>query len=104
MEPLILYIFQYLFIPFFPGEVQGTFNQRKMGIGLGKITQQALGLEIDILTEESQVIAIPQHPFKPYPRAFFLSDPEKAVDKPESANGKRGGGKAKVVFILVAEK
>ena len=87
-EILILYTHQDLLITGFSREIEGTFYQRQMGIGLGEIPQQSLSFKIDILAEKPQVIAIAQYAIKPLRGALYLPDLEQTVDKPECADGK----------------
>ena len=55
---LLAYGFQYLFLTALAGEIDSTFNQGQMRIRLREIPKQAFGLEINILTKETQMVAV----------------------------------------------
>ena len=55
-------------------EIQGTFYQGQVGIRLWEIPQQSLGLKVDILAKQPEVIAIAQYAIKPLPGPFYLPD------------------------------
>jgi hypothetical protein len=59
-----------------------------MGIRLREITQQALGLKINILAKESQMVAMAQQTFKKFQSLLFLPYFKEAVDEPKGTNGK----------------
>ena len=58
-------------------------DQCQMGIGLGEISQHPFGLEIQILAEQPQMVAIAQQSFELFQGPFLLPDLEQAVDEPE---------------------
>ena len=55
---------QNLLFAFFSREVDGALYKCQMGVGLWKITQQSLTLEVYIFTEKSQVVGVRQQFFE----------------------------------------
>ena len=70
------------------GEVDSTVYKCQMGIGLWKIAQQPFWFKIDILTKESEVIAVLKQLIEKFFGLFNFSNFEQAVYKPESTDGK----------------
>ena len=56
----LTYGFQYFLISLLFGEVNSTFNKCQMRIRLWEVTQQTFRFKIDILTEQSQMVAVAQ--------------------------------------------
>src|SRR5690606_23398138 len=82
-------------------KVNGTFDQRQMGIGLRKIPQKTFSLEIDILTKKSQMVAVRKQFLKVLQSFLFLTNFEQTIDKPKRTHRKRRGWETKIVLVFV---
>src|SRR5690606_6602492 len=83
------------------GKIDGTLNQGQMGIGLGEIAQHTFGLEIQVLAEKPQMVAITEQALELLQGLFFLPDLEQAVDETKGTPGEGGGGQPKIILVTL---
>src|SRR5690606_9338882 len=83
------------------GKVDGTLDQGQVGIGLGKIAQHPLGLEVQVLAEKSQVVAVAQQALELFQGLFLLPDLEQAVDEPKGAYGEGRAWQSKIILVPI---
>lgn len=77
-------------------------HQCQMGICLWKIAQLFLCIEVDIFTEQPQMVCIFQHLVKKASGLFFSACDEQSPYQPECTNGKSGRRHAKIVLTVIA--
>ena len=85
-----------------PAQRNGGIYQSDVAVSLRKVAQQPFGFKIDILAQQSQVIAVAQNLLEHLLGLFFFSDFIKRPNQPEGANCKRGLGLSKVILVTVA--